>query len=238
MKPDSSPECNRSQVVSFPFFSSHVFSHCLILLPPQVVSAFIFTFVGVLAVILWFLTVCERGRRQWVGMQYGLIYLLCILAVGRRFYACSWTICFKCIHISCWESCLLQMITIIAVWISFCLCWNVNKVYLFNINSISIFRYFTLSHFTTIQDNAAKHYRTVVGVVGHLCGETWTWVVNFFPLKSELNSVSYHSRPVCRSLDVSCGVFSTDGTNLWRLLSFIFLFHSHPERIFKVPCFT
>lgn len=95
VKPDSSPECNRSQVVSFPFFSSHVFSHCLVLLPPQVVSAFIFTFVGVLAVMLWFLTVCERGRRQWVGMQYGVIYLLCILAVGRRFYAYGWTIHFK-----------------------------------------------------------------------------------------------------------------------------------------------
>lgn len=43
------PERSMSHVF---FFPSHVLSHSLVLLPPQVVSAFIFTFVGVLAVML------------------------------------------------------------------------------------------------------------------------------------------------------------------------------------------
>ncbi len=58
---------NGCHVFSFSFFPSYVFSHFLVLLPPQVASAFIFTFVGVLAARLWFLTVCvwERGETVW-----------------------------------------------------------------------------------------------------------------------------------------------------------------------------
>lgn len=46
--------------MSFLFLLSFFLSHSLVLLPPQVASTFIFTFVGVLAVRLWFLTVHVR----------------------------------------------------------------------------------------------------------------------------------------------------------------------------------
>ena len=44
------------------------------------------------------------------------------------------------------------------------------------------------------------------------------------------------SRLALRSLDVWCGVFYTIHTNIWRLLSSIFLFPPCPERFLTVPC--